>query len=300
MPRPQDVPDELKRGPFTIGEAERVGLNRFQLRSRNWRRLGRGTYVWARLEADPVAHLAALHARLPEGSVFSGLTAGRLHGFAEDGSAIELTLPPDVSVHARAGLALRSVTLGPGDVTTRGPVPMTTPLRTCFDLACGLPLVEAVAALDRALYLERVTLPELRDYVARSRGVKGIAQARRVVELVEPGVESPMESRLRMILVLAGLPRPHVQVELHDAGGRFLARPGLLYPRARLAVEYDGDNHRRTPGDGQPPAEPAAARRLHPPSLHGARRARSGRRDRRGRPGAAPVRVVPGSVDPAT
>jgi hypothetical protein len=244
MPRRQDVPEELKRGPFTIGEAEREGLDRFHLRSRNWRRLGRGTYVWAGLETDPFADLAALHARLPRGSVFSGLTAARLHGFADGGSAIELTLPPDVSVHARAGLALRSVTLNPGEVTTSGPVPVTTPLRTCFDLACGLPLVEAVAAVDRALYLERVTLPELRDHIARSRGARGIAGARRVVELVEPGVESPMESRLRMVLVLGGLPRPQVQVELHDAGGRFLGRPDLLYPRARLAIEYDGDNHR--------------------------------------------------------
>jgi very-short-patch-repair endonuclease len=53
-----------------------------------------------------------------------------------------------------------------------------------------------------------------------------------------------METRLRMILVLGGLPRPRVQVELRDASGGFLARPDLLYPEARLAIEYDGSNHR--------------------------------------------------------
>ena len=53
-----------------------------------------------------------------------------------------------------------------------------------------------------------------------------------------------METRLRMILVLGGLPRPAVQVELRDGTGRFLARPDLLYPGARLAIEYDGSNHR--------------------------------------------------------
>lgn len=125
-----------------------------------------------------------------------------------------------------------------------GPFAVTTLLRACFDLARSLPLVEAVAALDRALYQRRVALPELRTYVAGRRRHPGIAQARRVVELVEPGVESPMESRLRMILVLGGLPRPQVQVELRDATGRFHGRPDLLYPRARLAIEYDGDNHR--------------------------------------------------------
>jgi hypothetical protein len=244
MPRRQEVPEELKRGPFTIGEAEKVGFSRFRLRAGNWRRLGRGTYVWAGRDTDPLGGLAALHARLPQGSVFSGLTAARLHGFADGGSAIEITLPPDVSVHARAGLSLRSVALHPGDVTTCGQLSVTTPLRTCFDLACCLPLTEAVAAIDSALHRGRVALPELRGYVARSGGLRGVAQARRVVELVEPGVESPMESRLRMILVLGGLPRPRVQVELRDAAGRHLGRPDLLYPRARLAIEYDGDNHR--------------------------------------------------------
>jgi hypothetical protein len=53
-----------------------------------------------------------------------------------------------------------------------------------------------------------------------------------------------METRLRMILVLGGLPRPCIQAELRDAGGEFLARPDLLYPEARLAIEYDVANHR--------------------------------------------------------
>jgi hypothetical protein len=70
------------------------------------------------------------------------------------------------------------------------------------------------------------------------RGPFTIGEAGRV------GLESPMESRLRMVLVLGDVPRPQVQVELHYAGGRFLGRPDLLYPRARLAIEYDGDNQR--------------------------------------------------------
>jgi hypothetical protein len=176
--------------------------------------------------------------------VFSGLTAARIHGFADDGPVTEITLPQDVSVHARAGLSLRSVALDPGDVTTCGPLPVTTPLRTCFDLACTLALTEAVVALDSATHRGCVALPELRAYVARSRGARGIAQARRVVDLVEPRAESPMESRLRMVLVLAGLPRPRVQEDVFDGGGRFLGRPDLLYPRRRLGIEYDGENHR--------------------------------------------------------
>ena len=53
-----------------------------------------------------------------------------------------------------------------------------------------------------------------------------------------------METRLRMLLVLAGLPRPEIQVSIYDDEGRFLGRPDLLYRDQRLALEYDGGNHR--------------------------------------------------------
>lgn len=53
-----------------------------------------------------------------------------------------------------------------------------------------------------------------------------------------------METRLRWLLVQAGLPRPEVQRELRDADGRFLGRADLYYSNARLVIEYDGANHR--------------------------------------------------------
>ena len=53
-----------------------------------------------------------------------------------------------------------------------------------------------------------------------------------------------METRLRLLLVLAGLPRPEVQVPLEDGRGRFLGRPDLYYPGERLGLEYDGGTHR--------------------------------------------------------
>jgi very-short-patch-repair endonuclease len=53
-----------------------------------------------------------------------------------------------------------------------------------------------------------------------------------------------METRLRLTLVLAGLPRPEAQVPLEDSRGRFLGRPDLYYPTERLGLEYDGGTHR--------------------------------------------------------
>ena len=47
-----------------------------------------------------------------------------------------------------------------------------------------------------------------------------------------------METRLRWLLIEAGLPRPEVQNRLS------FGRADLYYPEARLVIEYDGTNHR--------------------------------------------------------
>ena len=53
-----------------------------------------------------------------------------------------------------------------------------------------------------------------------------------------------METRLRWLLIQAGLPRPEVQPNLRDREQRFVGRADLYYPAARLVIEYDGANHR--------------------------------------------------------
>jgi very-short-patch-repair endonuclease len=52
-----------------------------------------------------------------------------------------------------------------------------------------------------------------------------------------------METRLRIRLIRAGLPRPAVQYEVRDEYGFVLARVDLAYPAAQLAIEYDGAVH---------------------------------------------------------
>src|SRR4029077_2928036 len=56
--------------------------------------------------------------------------------------------------------------------------------------------------------------------------------------------ESPMETRLRWLLIQAGLPRPEIQTDLYDPERQFVGRADLYYPAARLVLEYDGGNHR--------------------------------------------------------
>jgi very-short-patch-repair endonuclease len=52
-----------------------------------------------------------------------------------------------------------------------------------------------------------------------------------------------METRLRMLLVMKGLPRPEAQVTIRDRFLRTLGRIDLFYRDQRLGLEYDGATH---------------------------------------------------------
>jgi very-short-patch-repair endonuclease len=207
--------------------------------------MGAGIYRWVGLEEGPQVKLAALARRLPAGSAFSGWTAAWLHGLdARLRDPIEVTVPEPIGSSRRAGASIRRSALAAAEIVLRSGLPTTSALRTVVDLGSRDPLCEGVVAADLALHATLVTVTQLREYVAEHRGGKGMGQLRRVIDLAEPKAESAMETRLRMILLLAGLPRPEVQVPLHDDEGRFLGRPDLLYRAERLAIEYDGENHR--------------------------------------------------------
>lgn len=67
--------------------------------------------------------------------------------------------------------------------------------------------------------------------------------ARQAARLVRAGVDSPMETHLRLLLVLAGLPEPVVGHVVLDSDGGWLATPDLSYPELEIAIEYDGAHH---------------------------------------------------------
>jgi hypothetical protein len=153
-------------------------------------------------------------------------------------------MPEPVGRSHRAGISIRRVALSGAQIVLRRGLPTTSALRTVVDLGSRNPLTEGVVAADIFLHARLVTIAELRAHVAEHARAKGVARLRRVVDLAEPKAESPMETRLRMLLVLAGLPRPEAQVPIYDDEGRPLGRPDLLYRVQRVAIEYDGDNHR--------------------------------------------------------
>ncbi|GAA2077250.1 DUF559 domain-containing protein [Aeromicrobium tamlense] len=73
----------------------------------------------------------------------------------------------------------------------------------------------------------------------------GVQRARRAMEWVREGSASPQETRVRLLLVLGGLPEPELNGLIADAHGGFLAYGDLVYRRERVVVEYDGWQHER-------------------------------------------------------
>jgi len=245
MPPTPRLPIQLASRPFRLEEALRAGLSRAQLLGAGWRRLGHKVYARKEIADEPLARLEAAMRRLPADAVFSGRTAAFLHGLETSlPIAIEATLPATARTTHLAGITIRRRQIGAHEVATRQGFRVTSALHTVTDLASHLELVEAVAVLDAALHKGLVGIEELKGSIHERQGQKGTARLRRALDHAEPATESPMETRLRMLLVLAGLPKPEVQVPLYDESGAFVGRADLYYPDQRLVIEYDGSTHR--------------------------------------------------------
>lgn len=239
------VPPALTKRPFTIGEARRAGLERWHLRGSSWRRLGPEVYAWSGLGDSPIVRLAGASLRLPREAVFSGMTAAWLHGLdARPCDPITATVPPESGVSGRVGVLVHRALMSKREVTTSQGLQVTTVDRTLADLCLSFDLTEIVVLADAAAHLRLTSIKSLTATAVRLTGHAGVKVLRRVIGHVEPAAESPMETRLRMLIVLSGLPRPLAQQPIHDRWGRFIGRPDLYYPNTKLGLEYDGGTHR--------------------------------------------------------
>src|SRR5579864_1175276 len=164
--------------------------------------------------------------RLPRAAVFSGATAAWLHGLNLPPCApIEVTLPRLSRISRVAGVSLRRSDMHERDVASIEGLPMTSRSRTLADLGRRLPMIDAVAVLDMALHARLVSVEQLKLWAWTNHHYRGVAGLLGAVDLADAAAESPMETRLRLLLISSGQPRPRLQVPLRDQGGTFVARP---------------------------------------------------------------------------
>lgn len=235
--------------PFTADAAAGFGVSRSQLRRlvqrRLVRRVVRGVYAAAQAPDDLAFRASALALVLPPDAVATDRTAAWLHGVdllprssALVAPPIEFFRPPGNRAR-RPGVDSGERTLLPRDVVAVGGVHATSPTRTALDLARLVWRFDALAALDQFLHAG-VSRTELIAELHRFRGYRGVVQARALVPLADPRAESVAESALRLHWYDAGLPRPELQVWIHDEAGVAVYRLDLALPEVRFAAEYDG------------------------------------------------------------
>jgi hypothetical protein len=106
------------------------------------------------------------------------------------------------------GVSVRRSEVAATEVVTRHGLPTTSVVRTLADLGRRLPLFDAVAAIDLALHKRLLDAADLHTWVDAHPRYPGVARLRRAMQCADPAAESVMETRLRLLLVLAGLPGP--------------------------------------------------------------------------------------------
>ena len=120
---------------------------------------------------------------------------------------------------------------------------LSPPMQAFLEVAAGrADLIDLVVLGDSLVKAGRATVEELNQTAATWVGA-GAALARRVARFVRDGVDSAPETRLRMLIVLAGLPEPEVNVIVRRGNDSWRRRFDLCYPRLKLIVEYDGRHH---------------------------------------------------------
>lgn len=235
---------------FRGSAAVAAGLvTRDVLRGPGFQRLFPDIYIAAPPELPPTLGLRSHAAyRLVEGrGALSGYSAAEILGAScgPKNAPAEVTVPGG-GQRSHPGLLVHRDHLTYTEVVRRNGLWVTSPQRTAFDLARGGDLVEAVVAVD-ALARKGKFNPDLLLLLSvRYRGCRGNDSIPDVLAHVDRAAGSPMESRLRMLIVQAGLPRPQVQWVVQDQAERRAVWLDMAYPDHMIGIEYEGEGHATT------------------------------------------------------
>jgi hypothetical protein len=245
-----DMNAPLPDFPFTRATAEALGITRHRLqealRNREVRSVLRGVYVRNDIADTPDLRVRAAGLVMSPHHVLCDRTAAWVHGI-DVLQFHELDVLPPLDTYALRGSS-RSVRaqydggqrdLRPEDICEIDGVRVTTPLRTCMDLGCTRPRWRALAAMDAFMRHHGITREEMWRLLPRYFRRRGVVQLRQLIPIADPRAESVRESRTRLAIEDAGLPRPTLQHWV-TVGGRPVFRLDLAYPHAMVAVEYDG------------------------------------------------------------
>lgn len=227
--------------PFLRADGLAHGLTDKVLRGPGYRQLFRGVLVASTTPATPLQRVRGALLIQHELAWASHASAARVKG-----APIPTIADEHVSVvHQKMRRHHRGLRCHVGDptgvVVERG-VRVSGDVQMFIELGGQLGLVDLVVVGDWLVRRRGASPAQLVRACERSRH-KDARKALAAATYVRRHVDSSMETRLRMLLVLAGLPEPQVNVMVRDEQGSVLRRYDLGYPSSRVAVEYNGKVH---------------------------------------------------------
>ncbi len=227
--------------PFIGTEALAAGAISRRSLCRNFEALYRNVFVPRNVELTAAKRAEAAWLWSNRQATLGGLSAAAVHG----SQWIDAALPAELyRIGDRTdGIVIRRGKLRDDEICIVDGLPVTTAARTLYDIGRQPGLTKAVIRCDALARVTSLQCGDARAIADRNRGAREIIQLRRVLDLMDSGAESPQETRTRLVLVEAGLPRQQTQIVIRDRFGYPFARLDMGWERWKVGVEYDGAQH---------------------------------------------------------
>ncbi|WP_247647095.1 hypothetical protein [Arthrobacter sp. E3] len=254
------LPGKLARQSFTYREGLLAGVSVSRMRASDLSVPSRGIRV-PQEAGQPLLDRVRPYTSLGLDNWVSHVTAAQIHEmplpwFAEESRTLHLSRVPGSAHSRRRGVAGHCINLTSSDIVWIEGVPLTSPARTFLDLATILSLDDLVAVADHLICehdrhfgpSKCAIIPEeqLRAYIGGFRHMPGLVKAKRALELMRVGVDSPPETRLRLILHRSGLPEFLPNCKIAGGAGEFDVGPDLACKEYKVCGEYEGEIHQTT------------------------------------------------------
>lgn len=185
------------------------------------------------------------------GSVLSHVTAAELLGLPlpdrltwSSGEPIHCTVEPDRKRASARGLRVH-VRPGRRSIPFEG-LTIAHPVDILLDLASVLSHDDLVAGVDSlgSMLRGNIRVPvETIRIAARTASGRGVRALRAAAREARDAVDSPRETRTRLMLMRAGYPEPEINRPIIDPATGKEYRIDLAYGRWKIAIEYDGKHH---------------------------------------------------------
>ena len=234
-----------QHGVVAIRQLAHLGLNTHLVDRRvtagRLHRVHQGVYAVGHAQLTIRGKFMAAVLACGTGAVLSHRSAAMLWQLREGTvSSIDVTAtnrrgrsPAGISAHRDGMLAAADCTVVHG-------IPCTNVSKTLLDLAGVASLWEVRKAVSEAEVLRVLNFPATRHLIRRSRGRRGVARLRLILDGLHPDTKRTRSELERLFLSMCtsgGLPRPEVNVRLEVDGGWL--QPDFLWREVGLIVETD-------------------------------------------------------------